>query len=70
MFSGFSGSLTTKCMSSSYQSCISRLTLVHLYPDEHNQEGVHHYSFVISLDRCYGSYNTLDYLSPTMCDPK
>ena len=43
--------------------CITRpTTLINLNPDEHNQ-GLHHYPFMVSLDRCNGNCNTLDALS-------
>ena len=44
------------------QSFITRPTLIDLNPDEYNQ-GLCYYPFLVSLDRCNGSCNTLDDLS-------
>ena len=38
------------------------LTLINLHPNEYSQ-GLHYYSFTVKLDRCVGSYNTLNDLS-------
>ena len=43
-------------------------TLINLYPNEHSQE-FHHYPFLVNLDRCARSYNTLDDLSNKVCVP-
>ena len=44
------------------QQCMTQLTLINLYPNEYNQ-GLRYYLFAVSLDRCVGSYNTLNDLS-------
>ena len=46
----------TKCVSLSNQKCMTQPTLINLYPNEYSQE-VHHYPFVVKLDRCVGSCN-------------
>ena len=51
-----------KCISLKNQLFITRPTLVDLNPDEYNQ-GFCWYPFLVSLDRCKGSCNTLDDLS-------
>ena len=40
--------------------------LIDLNLDEHNQ-GLCHYPFIISLDRCNGIYNTVDNPSSRIC---
>ena len=40
------------------QPFITRPTLIDLYPHEHNQ-GLRHYSSMVSLDRCNERCNTL-----------
>ena len=37
-------------------------TLINLYPNEYSQE-FHCYPFAVKLDRCAGSFNTLNELS-------
>ena len=37
-------------------------TLINLHPNEYSQE-FHYYSFAVKLDRCVGSFNTLNDLS-------
>ena len=44
------------------QQCIIQLTFINLHPDEYTQR-LCYYSFVVNLDRCVGSCNTLDDLS-------
>ena len=46
----------TKCVSLSNQKCMTQPTLINLHPNEYSQE-VHHYPFVVKLDRCVGSCN-------------
>ena len=43
-------------------------TLINLNPNEYSQELLH-YSFEVNLDRCIGSYNTLNDLSNKVCIP-
>ena len=48
-----------KCVSLSNQKCEIQSTLINLHPNEYNQE-FHYYPFVVNLDRCVGSCNTLN----------
>ena len=43
-------------------------TFINLYPNEYSQE-FHYYPFVVKLDRCVGSCNTLNDLSNKACVP-
>ena len=43
-----------------------RLTLINLHPNQYNQEFCY-YLFVVILDRCMGSCNTLNDLSNGIC---
>ena len=52
----------TRCISLSHQKWRTRPTLINLHPNEYSQE-LRYYSFAVNLDRCVGSYNTLDDLS-------
>ena len=45
-----------------------RPTLINLHPNEYSQES-HYYPFVVKLERCIGSYNTLHDLSNKVCVP-
>ena len=58
----FSSSLATKCVSLNDKPCMFRPTLIDLNPVE-----LTYYLFMISLDKCSGSYNVL---SPKICVPK
>ena len=51
----FSRSLPTQCVSLSNESCIDSPTLIKLNPIE-----LKYYSFMIILDKCNGSCNTID----------
>ena len=62
-----SASNHTKCMSLRNQKCMIQPTL-NLYPNEYSQE-LHYYPFVVKLDRCVGSCNTLNDLSNKVCVP-
>ena len=53
------GSNHTKCVSSSYQKCMTQPTLINLHPNEYNQE-FHYYPLFVKLDRCAGSCSTLN----------
>ena len=64
-----SASNHTKCVSSSNEKCMIQPTLINLHPSEYIQE-LHYYPFVINLDRCVGSWNTLNDLSNKVCIPK
>ena len=43
-------------------------TPTNLYPNEYSQE-FHYYPFAVKLDRCAGSFNTLNDLSNKVCVP-
>ena len=58
----FSSSLATKCVSLNDKPCMFRPTLIDLNPVE-----LTYYLFMISLDKCNGSYNVL---SPKICVSK
>ena len=55
------GSNHIKCVSLSNQKCMIQRTLINLHPNEYSQE--FYYLFSVKLDRCVGSYNTLNDLS-------
>lgn len=48
---------------------MSQPTLINLYPKGY-LEGLRYYPFVVTLDRCLGSCNTLDDLSNRVHVPK
>ena len=52
----------TKCISLNNQPCMTRAMLISLNSEKHTQR-LHHYQFMVSLDRCNGSCNTLNHLS-------
>ena len=60
----FGESLARKCVSLNNESCVSRPTLIDSNPIELN-----YYPFMINLNKCFGSYNTVDYLSTEVCVP-
>ena len=73
IFIGFSTGLVnvsnhTKCVSLSNQKCMTQPTLINWHTNEYNQE-FHNYSFVVKLDRCVGSCNTLNDLPNKVCVP-
>ena len=53
------GSNHTKCISLNNQKCKVQPTLINLHPDEYSQQ-LHYYPFAVKLDRCVGSFNTLN----------
>ena len=57
-----------KCVSLSNQKCMIQPILINLHPNEYNQE-IHYYPFVVNLDRCVESCNTLNDLSNKVCVP-
>ena len=70
-FSGSIVSMTndsnlTTCVSLNNQPCMTRLTLIYLNPEEHNH-GLGYHKFMVNLDRCNGSCNTLDNPSDKIC---
>ena len=58
----------TKYISLSNQKCMIQPTLTNLHPNEYSEE-LHHYLFIVKLDRCVGSCNTLNDLSNKVCVP-
>ena len=44
------------------QECMNQPSLINLHPNEYSQE-IHYYPFAFKLDRCVGSWNTLNDLS-------
>ena len=60
-----SPSNNTKWRSLGNQKCMTQSTLINLHPSEYSQK--HYYPIAVSLDRCVGSYNTLDDLSNKLC---
>ena len=63
-----SASNYTKCVSLSNQKCRTQSTLINLHTDEYSQE-LHYYPFAVKVDRCAGSYKTLDDLPNKVCAP-
>ena len=55
-------------VSLSNQKCKIQPTLINLHPNEYSQE-FHHYPFAVKLDRCAGSFNTINDLSNKACVP-
>ena len=47
---------------------MTQLTLINLHPNEYI-ERLHYYPFAVNLDRCMGSFNTLNDLSSKVCVP-
>ena len=72
----FIGSLTSridasnhrKCVSLNNKLCMNQPTLIDLHPNEYTQ-GLSYYPFVVHLDRCARSCNTLNDLSNKVCVP-
>ena len=58
----------TKFVSLSNQKCNMQPTLINLHPNEYSQEP-HYHSFVVKVDKCVGSCNTLNHLSNRVCVP-
>ena len=58
----FSGSLATQCAYLSNDPFMVRPTLIDINPVELN-----YYPFMISLDKCNGSFNAVDNLSTKIC---
>ena len=57
-----------KCISLNNRKCKIQPTVTNLHPVKYNQE-FHYYPFVVKLDRCAGSSNTLNDLSNKVCIP-
>ena len=70
----FIGSLTRiintrnhkKCICLDNKPCMSRPTLINLYPNEYSQ-GFHYFPFTVNLDRCVKSCNSPIDLSNRVC---
>ena len=58
----------TKCVSLSNQKRVILPTLINLHLNEYSQK-FHYYPFLVELDRCVGSCNTLNDLSNSVCNP-
>ena len=56
-------------MSLSNQKCEIQPTLINLHPNKYSQD-FHYYPFAVKLDRCVGSFNTLNDLSNEVCVPQ
>ena len=62
------GSSHTKCVLLRNQKCMTQSTPINLHSNEYSQE-FDFYSFRFKLDRCVGSYNTLNELPNIVCVP-
>ena len=56
----------TECVSLGNQKFTTQPTVVNLHPNEHTQ-GLHHYLFLVNLNRCVGSCNTHNNMSNKVC---
>ena len=61
-------SIHTNCMLLINQKYMTQPTLINSHPNEFSQE-LHSYPFVVNLDRCVESCNTLNDLSNKVCIP-
>ena len=59
----------TNCLSLSNQKCMIQPNLINLRPNEYSQDS-HYYRFTVKLNKCVGSYNTLNDFSNKVCVPK
>ena len=59
----------TKCVSVGNQKCMTQPILTNVRPNEYNQQLCYH-PFAVNLDRCVGSFNTLNNQSNKVCVPK
>ena len=57
-----------KCVLLSNQKYMTQPSLINLYPNKYNQE-LHCYPFLVKLDGCIGSCNTINDLSNKVCLP-
>ena len=64
----FNGSNHTKCVLLSNQKCMIQPTLINSHPNKYSQE-LHYYPFAVTLDRFFGSYNTLNDSFNKVCVP-
>ena len=58
----------TTCILISNQKHMTQPTLINLHRNAYSQE-FHYYPFVVKLDRCIGSCNTVNNLSNKVCVP-
>ena len=58
----------TKCVSLSIQRCKIEPTHINLHPNGYSKE-LHNYLFAVKLDKCAGSFNTLNDLFNKVCVP-
>ena len=58
----------TKCVLRIKKKCMTQPTLINLHSNEYIQE-FHYYPFVVKLDRCVGSCNTINDFSSKVCIP-
>ena len=61
-FLSFSGSLAIKCMSLNNETCLARTILI-----DFNSNELYYYPFMVYLDNCDGTCNTLDDPSARIC---
>ena len=62
------GSNHIKCVSIENQKCMIQPTLINLHRNECSRP-FHYYPIAVKLDRCVGSFNTLNDLSNKVCVP-
>ena len=62
-----SASNHTKCVSFSNPKCMTQPTLISFHPNNYNQ-GLRYYPFVVNLDRCVRSCNTLNEYVPNKAE--
>ena len=62
------GSNNTRWVSLSNQKCMTQFTLINLHPNEYSQE-FHYSPFSVKLDRCVGSFDTINNLANQVCVP-
>ena len=53
-------------IASIFNACEIQPTLINLHPNRYNQE-LHYYLFAVKLDKCPGSFNTLNDFRIIMC---
>ena len=59
----------TKCVSLCGHKCDIQPTPIVLHPNKYSSE-LHFYPFVVKLDKCVGSCNSLNNLSNKVCVPR
>ena len=62
------GSNNTRWVSLSNQKFMTQFTLINLHPNEYSQE-FHYSPFSVKLDRCVGSFDTINNLANQVCVP-